>query len=95
MDIKGFENDTILRRFLDIYLDNNVMQHIFGSKILFIFFATYKWNILNISLKYFKISSHLSSYSGCTLGSLFCEYIKKISNLILKNGFDVSFDSKK
>ncbi len=54
----------------------------------------YKWNILNISLKYFKISSHLSSYLGCTLGSLFSEYTKKPSILILKNGFDVSFDSK-
>lgn len=39
MDIKGFENDKNLRKFLNIYLNNNVMQHIFGSKIFFIFFC--------------------------------------------------------
>jgi hypothetical protein len=45
MDIKGFENDIVLKRFLNMYLDNNVMQHIFGSKIFSYFFC-------NLQMKY-------------------------------------------
>jgi hypothetical protein len=58
MILKGLENDIILEKLLKHIFTYEYNVTYFWVMTFLWFFATYKWNILNIYQEYFRINSH-------------------------------------